>query len=159
MSFFKKDIKEENKFAELPALPGTTRLPELPSLPSLPSSKANDSFGIQAIKSNILGDKNNFSPTQEKRTIELGERIEAPQIASRRIESKKEPVFVKLDKFKDSVEKFEEIKTKIDEIDSTLRKIKEIREKENHELLAWEEKVQMIKEKVDNIDNSLFSRV
>ena len=160
MAFFKKNIKEYNKSPELPELPGTSRLPELPSLPSLPEGKANDSFGIQAIKSNIRGDKDN-SP-QEKRTMEMDEKIERPQFSSmppKRVESRKEPVFVKLDKFKDSVSKFDEIKTKINDIDSTLRKIKEIREKEDHELRAWEEKVQLIKEKVDNIDNSLFSRM
>ncbi|MEK6885578.1 MAG: hypothetical protein AABX17_01275 [Nanoarchaeota archaeon] len=159
MAFFKKNVREMNKSLDLPELPGTSKLPELPSLPSLPESKANDSFGIQAIKSNIMGDKN---MPEEKRTIELGERIERPQFTSmtpRKMVAQKEPVFVKLDKFKDSVSKFEEIKTKINDIDSTLRKIKEIREKEDHELRAWEEKVQLIKEKVDSIDNSLFSRM
>ena len=159
MAFFKKNVKEMSKSLDLPELPGTSKLPELPSLPSLPESKANDSFGLQAIKSNIMGDKN---MPEEKRTVELNEKIERPQFTSmppKRMESKKEPVFVKLDKFKDSVNKFEEIKTKINDIDSTLKKIKEIREKEDHELRAWEEKVQLIKEKVDSIDNSLFSRM
>jgi len=158
MAFFKKNVKETSKL-DLPELPGTSKLPELPSLPSLPESKANDSFSIQAIKSSIRGDKN---MPEEKRTMELNEGIERTQfmpMPQKRIESRKEPVFVKLDKFKDSVQKFEEIKTKINDIDATLRKIKEIREKEDNELRAWEEKVQLIKEKVDVIDNSLFSRM
>ncbi|MDP1728580.1 MAG: hypothetical protein Q8L27_00060 [archaeon] len=150
MAFFKSTNKKEDRKPELPALPGESRLPELPPLPSIPENKMNDSFELQAIKSTVRGNES------EKKVFELGEKLPMP---IRKFEQRKEPVFVKLDKFKDSVHKFDEIKSKVSDIDSTLKKIKEIRDKEEGELKAWEEKVQLIKEKVDNIDNSLFSRM
>lgn len=155
MAFFKIVNKKEDKRPELPELPGQAHLPDLPPLPSIPENRMNDSFGLQAIKSSVRGNEREFEP---KRTFELNERPPF-SMPVKKYESKKEPVFVKLDKFKDSVQKFDEIKAKVNDIDSTLRKIKEIRDREETELKSWEEKVQLIKEKVDNIDNSLFSRM
>ncbi len=165
MGFFKKSVEERK--VELPPLPSADepKLPDLPplpsinknlsaSLPSLPDTPNSDSFELHAIKSNIMGE-----PEEKmRRTIELDD-IPTRSTIARKMEIKKEPVFVKLDKFKDSIAKFEEIRAKVSEIDSSLRKIKEVRDREDQELKAWEQKVQLIKEKVDGIDSSLFSRI
>lgn len=73
--------------------------------------------------------------------------------------TEQEPIFIKITKFKDSLAQFEKIKEKISDIEEALDKIKEVRAEEETELGEWEDEVRAIKEKVDSIDSSLFSKV
>jgi flagellar motility protein MotE (MotC chaperone) len=177
MGFFSrnKDSKENKFISQLPALPDTG-LPELPQmpenqeeeiiqpLPKFPESSMGNSIGLQAIKSNV-GFKPKFTEEindeKEKRTFEIQEpeKYSRPQTIEKPYSMGKEPIFIKLDKFKDAIEKFEEIKEKVKDIDNSIKDIKDIKEKEDQELKTWEQEVQMIKEKVANIDCSLFSKI
>jgi len=168
MNFFKKE--EKKRTIELPDLPNSPELPELPEenmsippLPTFPKTQIGNNMGLQAIKSTVSGDS---SPgymidesEDEKKTIELSELPKNYKNEIKDYSIEKEPIFVKLEKFKDAVEKFEQIKNKVNEIEETLRKIKGIKEKEDMELRSWEEEVMSIKEKVENIDNSLFKKI
>ncbi len=165
MSFFNRNKEAEKK--ELPEklsnLP-EVRLPELPNsegneqpesfqpLPKLPENITGNSIGLQAIKSNV-----GFNQKDARKTIEMDELEEVPE--QKQIISEKEPIFIKIDKFKEALAKFSEIKEKISDIDDSIKQIKEIKEKEDRELKEWEQEVQIIKEKVANIDSSLFSRI
>ena len=71
----------------------------------------------------------------------------------------KEPIFVKIDKFKDALANFEIIKEKLLEIDNLLKKIKETKAKEQEELDSWEKEVEDIKAKTQIIDERLFSKI
>jgi hypothetical protein len=140
MNFFKKkdDMEKKSMLPELPAMP---KLPELPSLPSLHQSAMKDEF----------------RPLIQNRDFEI-RKIDLENIP--RIPQKSDqPVFIKLDKFQDAVHKFEEVKSKVKDIENSLIKIKDIKSKEEIELKAWEQEVQMIKEKVSNIEGSLFSKL
>ena len=187
MAFFKKGKKEVTPDLELPELPGFTELPSLPQLPELPkleteqkieptslstfpSNQINNSFGIEAIKSNISlqqADSSGYIPSQnpmiEKRAVEMEEKPRLGRIAipaqHRTSSFQKEPIFIKLDKFREAVEKFQEIKYRVNEIENSLVKLKDVKDKEENELKEWEEEVRLIKEKVENIDNSLFSKI
>ena len=158
MSFFKRDSPD--KKPELPQLPALPELPELPSLPQLPRASSGEALGIGAIKDSVSG----LPPKKdyEIRKIDLTERrsMELPDMGSQRsMSSQNEPIFIKLDKFKEAVEKFSEIKEKVNDIEEALIKIKDVKDREAQELKSWEEEVQMIKEKVANIDVSLFQKI
>lgn len=137
MNFFKKKDDAEKK-AMLPELPG---MPELPSLPPLPQSAM----------------KEEFKPLIQNKDFEI-RKIDLDHI-SKMTSKSDQPVFIKLDKFQDAVHKFEEVKSKVKEIEDSLIKVKDIKSKEEIELKAWEQEVQMIKEKVSNIESSLFSKL
>lgn len=180
MGFFNKT---ETKRAELPELPGMPKLPELPPLPNqeikrdmpmplvsqnnmqsypefqkTPTTPTNQ-VGLQAIKNSVIDsyEVHQVEPT-EKRTIELSDNpTYTPSQIKRSIS--KEPLFIKIDRFQDAVEKFEEVKKKVKDIEESLGKIKDIKENEEEELKAWEEEIKLIKDKVANIDTTLFSKI
>jgi len=70
-----------------------------------------------------------------------------------------EPVYVRLDKYKSAVTNFQEIQHKVLEIDSLLKQIREEKRKEEEELTSWEEKIAMLKERIDAIDQNIFSKL
>ena len=172
MSLFQR--KEEER-KQLPELPGMSTLPDLPPLPPLKSDvsplpsfsrnefSATSGMGIQAIKATIRDGSAKgleYMPKEEveKRTIEVSDR-ESIRAAMTPKTISKEPVFIKLDKFKEASEKFNEVKEKVSEIENSLRKLKEIKEKEDAELKSWDEEMQLIRQKVEAIDNSLFNKI
>jgi hypothetical protein len=175
MGFFNK--KEERK--ELPELPGMSKLPELPPLPSLaPRSEINplpafsrnefsssSDIGMQAIKTTIREGSERgleYMPKDEdddrRRVIEVSDKETIRAAMAPRTVSK-EPVFIKIDKFKEAVEKFREIKEKVTDIEDSLKKLKEVKDKEDLELKAWDQEMQLIRQKVEIIDNSLFNKI
>ncbi|MBM3247311.1 hypothetical protein FJZ17_02105 [Candidatus Pacearchaeota archaeon] len=167
MGFFKKS---EPKRVELPEINNSLELPELPKdnnsippLPTFPKNQVGNNLGLQAIKSSVSDESETPGYTieedNEKRTLELSDLPEPLKPEMKRYSIDKEPIFIKLDKFKDAVEKFQQVKEKVIEIEETLRKIKDIKDKEDIELKSWEEEVMAIKEKVENIDSSLFNKI
>jgi hypothetical protein len=133
---------------KLPELPGTeepvkpAEKPEISPLPALPSESA----GIDAIKSGVVS-----TESSPRRTMELG--------ASGMSLMSKEPIFIKLDKFKEASKSFDVVKAKLKDIDYALAKMKDLKQKEDNELKAWESELQAVKSKVEAIDNSLFNKI
>lgn len=172
MGFFSNKKEDESKArSNLPELPGMTRDSDLPALPSFPKTAAGDSMNLNAIKSSVgessmsqsrLPEMNENKP-KEIRRIEATDWDKKNQIPSSMLTSQrvvnKEPVFIKIDKFKDVVKKFDDIKIKVEAIESSLHKITEIKAKEDAELNSWESEVQLIKEKIKAIDDSLFNKI
>ena len=74
-------------------------------------------------------------------------------------ERREEPVFIRLDKFEESLKVFEETKEQISEIEHLLSNIKEIKQKEEDELNSWENRLQEIKRQVEKVDQDIFSKV
>jgi len=70
-----------------------------------------------------------------------------------------EPVFIRIDKFEESLKTFEETKKKISEIERLLKDISRVKEEEEKELNAWQENIQTIKKKIDKIDSEIFSKL
>lgn len=75
------------------------------------------------------------------------------------MKERSEPIFVKINKFKEASENFDKIKDKVEDIEDMLTKIKEIKDKEDEELGKWEHEVQMIKKRIQTIDDSLFEKI
>jgi hypothetical protein len=137
MNFLKRD---ENESSGIPELPNST-FPELPELPPLPQEEEE----LPEIKAEL---------PPVRRTLDISEIRE-----NRAQMLKKEPVFVKIDKFYEAVKKLAEIKVKIGEIDQSLEKLRAIKNKEDQELKAWESEVQSVKEKVSSIDASFSNKM
>ncbi|MFH0831313.1 MAG: hypothetical protein V1886_00385 [archaeon] len=163
MSLFKK--KKEGMPAE------RFELPELPSFSEMQQIK-------DAIKP-VEMQQMQFQPVQQQMPIMQRREEERPSIMSSRIVTQeisepisirteqeqdrgmrlKEPIFVKIDKFKDALANFEIIKEKLVDVDILLKKIKETKAKEQEELDSWEKEVDEIKDKIKGIDEKLFSRI
>ncbi len=87
-------------------------------------------------------------------------RVEVSRGFQSRMASKKaEPVFIRLDKFEESMEIFEKARDQISEIEKLIRETKSVREKEEEELVAWENEIQTIKNEIEKVDRDIFSRI
>ena len=72
---------------------------------------------------------------------------------------KAEPVFIRLDKFQESLNVFENAKKKINEMRAMLQDLRRIKDQEERELTAWENEINIIKDQVDKIDKEIFSKI
>ena len=68
-------------------------------------------------------------------------------------------VFVKIDKFEESLKIFELTKNKIVEMEKMLEDIKELKEKEEKELDYWMAEIQTIKNQTEKVERDIFSKL
>ena len=184
--FGKKDKKEVPNLPRLPELPSLPDLPNLEApnkpeevhqLPAFPTSSLGEKFSQDTIKNAVTGEEENFEmqepeiteaplekvegssgfPTQIEQGTPLAqqaiEKIAQPKVVAA------EPVFIRLDKFEDALEIFENTKEKISEIEELLKETKELKEKEEKELSLWTSEIQNIKEQIDEVDRDIFSKI
>jgi hypothetical protein len=177
MGWFGRNKKEEDKFSlsELPKLPSLPRLENrelgadesLPQLPSLPSSSFGEKFSQNAIKDAISGSSGKKESGEEADESDFEERMmhEPPRQSlvqeehKRRMEGKREPVFVRIDKFEESMHVFEKAEKKIGEMEELFRDIRKLKEEEERELDSWENKIQLVKKQIEKIDKEIFSKI
>jgi len=187
MGLFKRNQREDMEIPKLPELPDLPRLPEINNkmnrLPIYPSNSFNEKFSQNAIKEAVSGEEegdeeawevDEFVREQEMRTMQqppLKKSImkEYSEFKEQEIPSefrhvtkqmkKAEPLFIRIDKFEESIDSFEKIREKVSEIDKLLRDVKKVKEEEEKELNLWEEKVQIMKRQMEKIDKDLFSKV
>lgn len=67
-------------------------------------------------------------------------------------------IFVKIDKFYSAKKSLLSAKQDIEDIDSFLKKIRDTKIKEERELANWEKQIESIKERIQNINNSIFEK-
>ena len=96
----------------------------------------------------------NHEPLHEPRTIEMNQNTPVPSNVKR-----SQPIYIRLDKFKAGLESFEDIKGKLTEIEDLLVKIREMKDKEERELEEWEREIQVVKARIEQIDNDVFRNV
>jgi len=155
------------------------------ALPTFPDSPSSKGFSQTAIKDAISSDKYSESDLQpimpklipkapqikatsapeEELAEEEDDDEEAEEVKSEskpvKISSssnKEENVFVRLDKFHSARRSLNETKTRLDDIDSLLKKIREIKQREEQELSAWEKEVTELKAKIQSIRENIFDR-
>ncbi len=184
----KKGVEAEGvpELPELPEPPGaksplipTSEIPDVPSglpkiktqtLPILPDSQAGEKFKQEAIKHAITEPSQELPrpqlaleppPIPLRKGIVKKRTMEIPAIIPSRTPAMKktEPVFIRLDKFQEATETFEEIKNKIFEIEDLLKKTREIKIKEEEELANWEREIQIIKSRIDLINKDIFNEL
>jgi len=80
--------------------------------------------------------------------------LQIPPIKS--FPKKDDSVFIKLDKFQNTIEAFRDINQKIKEIEDLLLRTKEIKLREEKELEDWEREIEAIKLKLETISREIF---
>jgi len=183
MGLFKKEKTSEN-IKELPKLPELPRLPELGNinekglysqsvnqLPRFPNNSLGEKFSQNTIKEAVAGEEegdegfyvNDFvgetqmmqKPTKTQFSQEISPGFHE---ASTRIR-KAEPVFIRLDKFEESLNLFKKTKKQISEIETMLNNIKKLKDEEEKELEFWEKEMQSIKIQIEKVDKDIFSKI
>ena len=177
MGLFKKKSKESAEISKPPELPKLPRLPRLPGLeekdmftqrpgklPSYPSNSLGEKLSQDTIKEAVAGEKeegfgeSKFAPLEEERRIPkpLVESLSREFIQE---EPDAEPIFIRIDKFEESLMTFEKMKKQISQIENVLEDIKKIKDDEDRELENWEKEIQSVKKQIEQIDKDIFSRV
>ena len=184
MALFKKKEKKEDtsdipRLPEIPQLPELPEFPEaepnemeksveLPQLPSFPNGSLGNKFSQNTIKEAITGRKE-----EEVGAEEFTEEIPMMQRPLMREESRRDvytplqrtktketgPIFIRIDKFEEGSQSFEEVRRKISEIENMFNDVRKVKEKEDKELQMWEDEIRQIKEKIDSIDKNIFSNI
>lgn len=178
----KKRKPEPGKLPELPKLPEfpdfeTDEKKELSKLPRFPNDSLGEKFSQNTIKEAVTGKKeeNDEVPEADEFVLReeqmmrrpLGQSVREPSTepisATFREAAKKvkeiEPIFIRLDKFEESLHAFDKAKEQIKEIEKMLRNIKSLKEEEEKELHLWEREVQTTKQQIEKIDQDIFSKV
>jgi len=158
----------------------------LPQLPSFPNNSFGDKFSQSTIKEAVSGGKEvdseggvedfgseeipmTQSPSEEmhksimtRTAPQNPPKVRAIEGSPQKVYStqkKIEPVFIRLDKFEESLEIFEDAKDQISDIEKLLKEIKELKDKEEEELNSWENQIQNIKTQIEKVDQDIFSKI
>ena len=184
MGWFSKK-EQPGKREEVPlTLPELPKLPEFPKLdedhdsddkivhklPSFPTTSIGNKFSQNTIKEAVSGkkeeevfDANDFELPEDYEEIQkMHQPLRKPMTREIGPSIKKgegEPVFIRIDKFEESLHVFEKAKHQIKEVEKLLKDIKKIRTKEEDELEFWEKEMQSIKNQVEKVDQDIFSKI
>ncbi|MEK6819844.1 MAG: hypothetical protein AABY03_01440 [Nanoarchaeota archaeon] len=168
----------------LPELPSLSRSPSfervsLPNLPSYPNSSLGRKFSQNAIKDAVSGEKeDDFEEDEEDYSDEdeitpkplqgFVKRNALPEeeytsrsnlVGSFKRGGKMEPVFIRIDKYEDALNMFDDARKKIVEMEDLLKHIKKIKEDEYRELKDWETEIQKIKDDFEKVNRDIFSKI
>jgi hypothetical protein len=135
----------------------STPNPEINNIPvpEMPGQMQKSNFEIPEPRKGTLKSIGN---QDLPRTIEIEKRM-SNQTFEKSLVKEAEPIYVRLDKFEETIEIFEEIKNKIKDMEEVLQKTKEIKQKEEDELIEWEREIQIIKTRIDSIDKNIFNKL
>ena len=160
MGLFNRKKKEENKILPLPEFP---RLPNEPSFPfydeqlhekeSLSKLPQKSDFTKSTATSDFF-EKKVMTPKFDKE-IEFDEM--SPRRSPLTLEKREEkPVFVKIDKYRESMKSLDSIKSKLEEADNLLKTLTKLRQDEERELEDWQNTLNEIRQKLLKMDKDLF---
>lgn len=172
----KKETKEDSLLPDLPE-PKNIDLPlkkdldlnssnkEIDELPPIPEiNKESYQNKIKSVVDVPKMQKSEFEPintggakTEPKIKEIISEKPKIKRFSTTSTKEKK-PIYVRLDKFETTIEILDEIKNKITEIETNLKKIREIKSKEEQELEEWEREIQIIKSKIETVDENIFNK-
>jgi hypothetical protein len=161
----------------------------LPQLPKFPNNPLGNKFSQNTIKEAITGKKEDEEvfdaedfPEEEKKGMmqkplqrssredfENYETSISMKPKSREVSQnfvtksymtkKAEPVFIRIDKFEESMKIFQDIMSQVSEIENLIKNTKEIKSKEEEELASWETEIQLIKNQIEKVNQDIFSRI
>jgi len=130
------------------------KLPDLPSPPDKYSDFSQDDVEedfpryTPTITSKDMYDKK--MPSMSPMSIPEFPREESSSSFERK------PLFIKIDKYENSMAILNSIKEKLDEANSIVSELRQIRRDEDEQLDEWSEHIRAIKEKLTNVDSMLF---
>ena len=187
--FKKKEQKQQAmpmlpKLPKLPDLPEmgdyqNSSNKDVNKLPSLPSNSIGSKFSRDTIKDAVSGDMGGDEDFyEESEEMEMPEHFRRPSTEEMEEEGdmdmpmrrkgrsmatsfreEAEPVFIRIDRFEESLKLFETIKKQISDIDRILSQTKEMKQKEETELNSWENELKKMKDEVEKIGANIFSKV
>lgn len=149
-------------------------------LPTFPSNSFADRFSQSTIKNAVEGDDEPEMPPlpktpipkpqikrQEPKEIKIPEppkttitqSFEMKDDEEKHEEKRKEPVFIRVDKFEEALKVFDKTKDRISEIEVLLKETKELKQKEEEELSLWEKEIQEVKTQIEKVDKDIFSKI
>lgn len=167
----KKEQEQEVLTPVMPPVPSSLRFPEIEEIKNtvMPIQQAYSERQIQMLKPISIPSitqpilpkfsAEEIKPETEALPKKVIREIDEEYQAEPSIARLKEPIFVKIDKFDEALNNFEEIKKRLHESFELLEKIKNIRGKEEEEIEAWEKEIEEIKAKMFELDKELFSKV
>jgi hypothetical protein len=186
MGLFKKKEKKGAKI-EVSSLPELPKLPEfpgqeipissIPQLPRFPTNSLGEKFSQNTIKDAVTGkkedeevfDADEFMETEEDIRMMPKPLSEQPTEIRSQMGIKKfgeeprsiniEPVFIRIDKFEESLHIFEKTKKQILDIEHMLKDIQKIKDDEEKELEYWENEISSIKEQIEKVNKDIFSKI
>jgi hypothetical protein len=183
------ELPELPKLPELPSMNEFTYEEEhLPQLPTFPNNSLGNKFSQNTIKEAVSGkkeeeevfdaedfpedDKGMMQKPLQRHAMEDSDSYEesittkpkskeVPQNYAMRsyMTKKAEPVFIRIDKFEESMKIFQDIKSQISEIEELIKNTKETKNKEEEELASWETEIQTIKNQIEKVNQDIFSRI
>ncbi|MFA5857420.1 MAG: hypothetical protein WC867_08720 [Candidatus Pacearchaeota archaeon] len=128
-------------------------------------------YGMQKSKFDTINNIDDYQQEQPKPIIQSKEKpkIEPPPKTIERVERKEiketstiskkdEPVYLRLDKFKITMDNFDGIKDKLKEMEKLIQKLRDIKGDEEKELTEWEQEIQIIKARMETIDKTIFDK-
>lgn len=121
-----------------------SRKKEEDSLPLVTSSEQGDNSDL----SNGYSEKTYFESTPISQRIQVSDSGNSS-----------EPFFVRIDKFNEAKRGLMEADRKMRELDSVLNKLIEVKQKEDEEIESWKQDMKIIKGYLDDINNSVFSKL
>lgn len=187
--FSKKEKKEVPSLPKLPKLPELPKIkeeklenPKIHQLPSFPTSSLGEKFSQDTIKEAVTGKKegegvpeaNDFAksqmmpeplknpPSHDFPMEKIGgipPKKTTQEFSNQPLTKKAEPVFIRIDKFEESLKIFDKAKNKISEVEKILKEIKTTKAEEERELDAWEGEIEMIKKQIEKVDKNIFSKI
>jgi hypothetical protein len=167
----------------LPAIDASdTDSEEIHGLPSFPDSPMKQGFSQSIIKNAINTEETEMdsmkewspdavidTPNSDSKMIEMDEWKPspmpkmpkeiippAPKMPQRLSPNTNRPVFIRMDKFKESRETLTKIAEKLDQMDELLKMLKEVKTKEEQELATWEKDIENIKARINFVNREIF---
>lgn len=151
----------------------------LHELPSFPDSPMQKGFSQAAIKDAVINEEIEESDdTPSLKTTELAEPVKKqysvvemddwsptkplPSAPITRVEPRprgpEKPVFVRLDKFQTARNSLDAVRQKLDEAEDLLKKIREVKQREDQELVLWEREMETIKSRIKGVLGDIFEK-
>jgi hypothetical protein len=179
--FASEEVNDLSKLGNIPE--EVPSLPEFPKLPPIQISPPKEIVEVKkvapiemssaqapTIKSSILSESSIPDLPKAKPLVQTSEKQEVMPIREIKKESpisvpqmdkdnSREPVFVRIDKFQQAKNDFEEIRKKVSEIEKVLGKIKEVKSREEKELEEWSQNVEKLKLRLIEIDSGIFNQI
>lgn len=139
-------------------------LPEFPSvheeeMPEFPAYEPT----IGEIKKEITKQQEVDIPVREKRTdnksmfsAQVQQFVQPAEFSSQKMPSGSQPLFVKIERYKEAMHDLNNLKAKISEAERILLSLDHLKTEEDAKLNSWNAEIQDIKQRLLSLDRNLF---
>jgi TFIIF-interacting CTD phosphatase-like protein len=140
--------KEDKKgLPDLPPLKSPSRPFEMPEVEEEPSQSFPEApeVHVSEAKAPKIKEIEEWNPPATVSEVKTGK--------------KTEDVYVKLDKFHSARKALVHARDKLKELDELMKKIRDTRMREEQELASWEDEINSVKSKVEDVTRNIFEKI